>query len=124
MKRDFPCHDERARELLRRRLADRAQVLLDEISASLRGGGLALDRREPETDDTEAAVTAAAVERDSVELRQIEAALERMREGMYGLCPDCGGALTWARLDAKPEAARCVACETATEHRPTSSATL
>ena len=124
MKRDLPCPDARARELLRRRLVDRAQVLLDEISASLRGGGLALDPREPETDDAEAAVTVASAERDSVELREIEAALERMREGTYGLCPDCGGALTWARLDAKPEASRCVACEGATERRSTSSATL
>jgi RNA polymerase-binding transcription factor DksA len=124
VKRDFPPIDARQRELLRRRLADRAQVLLDEISAGLRGGALALDPREPEPDDNEAAVTAASADRDAVELAGIEAALERMREGTYGLCADCGVALPWARLDARPEAFRCLDCEAAGERGATPHASL
>jgi len=124
MKREFSRIDARERELLRRRLTDRAQVLLDEISASLRGGGLALDAREPATDDTEAAVTAASAERDAAELAEIEAALERMRAGTYGLCADCFAALPWARLDARPEASRCFDCEAVGEQHSATHASL
>jgi hypothetical protein len=124
MKREFPPIDARERELLRRRLADRAQELLDEISAALRGGGLALDPHEPESDDNEAAVIAASADRDAIELAEIEAALERMRAGTYGTCPDCGRSLPWARLEAKPEALRCLDCEAVSERSAAAHASL
>ncbi len=40
--------------------------------------------------------------------RHVEAALERLDAGSYGRCIDCGVALPKERLDARPEAARCV----------------
>ena len=53
---------------------------------------------------------AAAVDRDIRELRSVEAARERLKEGTYGVCPDCGKAIPWPRLLAQPDAARCVPC--------------
>ncbi len=48
-------------------------------------------------------------------------ALLRIRNGTYGVCADCGKRIPAARLQAKPEATRCVACqseyETAQGHR-------
>ncbi len=38
-------------------------------------------------------------------------ALHRVDVGTYGTCVDCGGPVPDGRLEAKPEAARCVACQ-------------
>jgi RNA polymerase-binding transcription factor len=38
-------------------------------------------------------------------------ALHRIDLGTYGTCVDCAGAVPEGRLEAKPEAARCVACQ-------------
>ena len=39
------------------------------------------------------------------------AALHRIDAGTYGTCVDCGTVVPEGRLEAKPEAARCVACQ-------------
>jgi RNA polymerase-binding transcription factor DksA len=39
------------------------------------------------------------------------AALHRIDLGIYGTCVDCGTIVPEGRLEAKPEAARCVACQ-------------
>jgi len=38
-------------------------------------------------------------------------ALHRIDLGVYGTCVDCGAIVPEGRLEAKPEAARCVACQ-------------
>jgi len=38
-------------------------------------------------------------------------ALHRIDLGTYGTCVDCGKVVPEGRLEAKPEAARCVACQ-------------
>jgi RNA polymerase-binding transcription factor len=38
-------------------------------------------------------------------------ALRRIQEGCYGNCADCGKPIPEGRLEARPEAARCVACQ-------------
>ena len=40
---------------------------------------------------------------------QVVAALARLDDGTYGTCVDCGQAIPEARLEVRPEAARCVA---------------
>ena len=40
---------------------------------------------------------------------QVEAALARLDAGTYGTCVDCGQAIPDARLEVRPEAARCIA---------------
>jgi len=44
------------------------------------------------------------------ELTDVLGALERMDEGMYGTCVDCGEEIGTARLKAIPEALRCIDC--------------
>ena len=49
------------------------------------------------------------------EQRQIEAALQRIDDGSYGVCVDCGDDIAMARLEAMPTAVRCINCATAAE---------
>ena len=42
---------------------------------------------------------------------QVERALERVREGAYGLCEDCGHRIPTERLRYQPSATRCVECQ-------------
>ena len=44
-------------------------------------------------------------------LREIDAALERMDKGTYGLCEDCHQPMSPERLEAMPEATLCIKCE-------------
>jgi len=49
--------------------------------------------------------------RDLDELRAIDAAWQRIRDGSYGICIDCGGDVGYERLKANPAAARDVRCQ-------------
>jgi RNA polymerase-binding protein DksA len=46
---------------------------------------------------------------------QIRAALQRIEDGSYGTCTDCGTTISEARLTVRPEAARCVECQAKAE---------
>jgi len=43
-------------------------------------------------------------------LDQIEQAIARLDAGTYGTCARCGGAIPFARLEARPYTAHCVSC--------------
>ena len=58
-----------------------------------------------ETERSEAVLAVARKQRSDV-----LAALHRIDLGTYGTCVDCGRIVPEGRLEAKPEAARCVAC--------------
>jgi RNA polymerase-binding transcription factor DksA len=45
------------------------------------------------------------------DLRDVEAALERLADGMYGICVDCGGLIGEGRLAARPASLRCEPCQ-------------
>ena len=51
------------------------------------------------------------MDRDVSELRDIEAARERLRTGEFGTCVDCGMEIPAERLDALPASARCIECQ-------------
>lgn len=52
---------------------------------------------------------------ETQELAAIDAALARIAAGTYGECIDCGAAIAAQRLQAAPEAARCIHCQEAAE---------
>lgn len=54
-------------------------------------------------------------EHETAELGAIDAALDRITQGLYGLCTDCGADITPARLSAWPMALRCIDCQTLAE---------
>ena len=59
-----------------------------------------------EADRTEAILHSARGQRD-----EVLAALHRIEENTYGRCIDCGDEIPEGRLEARPDAARCVGCQ-------------
>lgn len=59
-----------------------------------------------ESDRTEAVLDAAEGQRS-----EVLDALRRIDLGTYGMCTDCGTLVPEGRLEARPEAARCVQCQ-------------
>lgn len=61
--------------------------------------------------DALADLNIARVNRQILELRDIEASFGRIREGSFGLCTDCGNDIGFERLSANPSAKRCMICQ-------------
>lgn len=109
-------------EALRAQLEKRLGELLQR--AEKIEGDLRRSRNELDRDWAEAAIT---LENDevlqgldaelAVEVRQIQAALVKIEEGMYGLCEHCNGPIAKERLEALPHATACLGCARAREAR-------
>src|SRR5574343_1371522 len=106
------------------RLLQQRQQLLQRIAAQ-RGGQVSRVDMAAEHDvrasDARAQATTeineefAMNEHETAELAAIDAALERLAQGLYGQCQDCGVEIPEARLAAYPVALRCIVCQTAAE---------
>jgi DnaK suppressor protein len=107
---------------------DRLESLLSDLDLS--AGVLSHERDsggEPEQLDQHPADYASnvgEVDREEASIEVVEAqrtrvkeALERLDAGAYGNCVECGRALPEERLEARPEAARCVECQQRAEAR-------
>ncbi len=62
--------------------------------------------------DSERDLAQALDERETAALRAIDEALQRIANGTFGLCTDCGAEIPAARLHAAPTAQRCIDCQT------------
>lgn len=106
--------DERLQELLRIRAAMRAS------SAGMRDSELAHVDNHP--GDTAGDLLEEEIEQtEEIFLeegeRRIAEARRALAEGSYGICRDCGCEISPARLEAAPEAVRCVDCQRLFEGR-------
>ena len=54
-------------------------------------------------------------EADMKKLKEIDEALERIEEGTYGICEECGEPISIKRLEVKPTALYCVECKSRLE---------
>ncbi|MGH3230272.1 MAG: TraR/DksA family transcriptional regulator [Streptosporangiaceae bacterium] len=86
-------------------------ILQGESPAPMAGSGYPQDSADAgsilsEADRTEAILHSARSQRD-----EVLAALGRIEGNTYGRCVDCGGDIPEGRLDARPDAARCVGCQ-------------
>jgi len=52
-------------------------------------------------------------ETDFSEIKLVDEAIQRIDGGGYGICADCGGEISEARLDYYPYAIRCIVCQEA-----------
>jgi len=110
----------------RQRLLAMRTTLLGQI-ATQRGGVLGraqaaadhFERREDSSAQvaTERELEFAIGERETHELAMIDAALARVEAGTYGECIGCGTHIPAQRLQASPEASRCIACQEGLEQR-------
>jgi len=108
-------------EQLTRKLKEDYQKLLLEVRDELENSGnqhrIDLLNSEPGDAGDESLANALAdfnlaiLDRHIDEMRDIEAALQRVRNGEYGVCIDCGEAVTFPRLMAYPTAKRCIVCQ-------------
>lgn len=53
----------------------------------------------------------AVIDQRAERVRQIDLALERLKEGAYGICEDCEEEISVGRLKALPFATRCTRCQ-------------
>ena len=49
--------------------------------------------------------------REKVFLDKIQKALDRIEDGSFGLCEECGDKITLKRLEARPETTLCIRCK-------------
>jgi DnaK suppressor protein len=49
-------------------------------------------------------------------MKDIDDALDRVKDGEYGLCIDCGEPINMKRLEVRPQARYCVDCKTDLEN--------
>jgi DnaK suppressor protein len=50
-------------------------------------------------------------------LSAVKHALAKFADGSYGLCEQCGNDIPYTRLQARPEATLCIACQTRAERK-------
>jgi DnaK suppressor protein len=70
------------------------------------------------SDNYEQEFTLSLMENEGVTLEQIEASLERIEDGTYGQCEECGVKIPKMRLNAIPYATLCVHCASQQERHP------
>jgi len=99
------------RDALRKALAGDLS-LLRELRAEASG-----DMVDAASDSVQDEISSQLAEVESRELSRIEYALERMREGHYGICEGCGTNIPMARLNALPYATYCIKCQREAERQ-------
>lgn len=67
------------------------------------------------SDNYEQEFTLSLMESEGGTLEKIEAALDRIEEGTYGQCEECGSKIPKTRLNAIPFALMCVKCASQSE---------
>jgi DnaK suppressor protein len=109
-----------ARELLEaerrqavRRLADLTGDFNEVVAASRDAN--ADDEHDPEgaTIAFERSQVAALVLQIQHQLTEVEAGIDRLTAGTYGICEQCGQPIAPARLEARPTARTCITCASA-----------
>jgi RNA polymerase-binding protein DksA len=108
-------------DLLVTKLKEEYQILLREVRGELENSGnqhrIDLLNNEPGDSGDESMAVALAdfnltiLDRHIDAIRDIEAALKRVKDGGYGVCTDCGVDIAFPRLQAYPTAKRCIACQ-------------
>ena len=112
------------RRTAERKLDERRATLLHDIqdeSELVTGEGgigelFSAERDDASVTDALVALNLANFERHVHELRAIESAKRRIREGTYGICERCGHPIQLGRLLADPSVARCFSCQSSIEH--------
>ena len=90
-----------AKEMLEQRLDGLSAELTEELPKNFSDQATQLENRDVELELRDEA---------TAELAEIEAALNRINAGSYGICQSCGESIAVRRLEAYPAAALCIGC--------------
>lgn len=102
-------------ELEKRRILGNAKAALDELSEkTTETSG---DEGDQAQNMAEQHLSLRFKERNRALLRKIEQALEKIKEGTFGECEDCGDEIGMKRLEIRPVATLCIGCKEAEEKR-------
>lgn len=103
------------------KLNDDNKALVREVRSGLDNPGdqhrIDLLNREPgdvgdeSVADALADLNVARLDRQIQQMRDIDAAFQRIKDGTYGVCVDCGNDIGFSRLKAYPTAMRCIVCQ-------------
>ena len=75
------------------------------------------DEADLATSDNNQALEARWHNRNTLYIKKIDQALERMENGTYGECISCGAQIGYARLKARPPTELCIICKEDQEQR-------
>lgn len=100
------------KEILVRKAAELDRVLRNR-------DGIAIEKSADQMDEIQYAserdLAIRNVDRESILLRQVKAALRRIHDGTFGTCIECEWAISPKRLAALPWASRCIECQEAAD---------
>lgn len=95
-----------------------AQLADDAIAAALRAtaaGDIEASPADNASLRTLNELVTEAAEHNAAQLRIVKHALAKFADGSYGICENCGEQIGLSRLNARPEARLCIACQTRME---------
>jgi DnaK suppressor protein len=111
--------DKEKLEEFRQILIERREAILAEAEKTVSG---LTDGKENFPDPTDRATvewdrnfTLRIRDRERKLLKKVEQALDRIENGTFGFCDDCGEEIGEARLKARPVTTQCINCKTAAE---------
>jgi len=107
------------REALQRDLERMEQEALNKSRQSASGdlSNMPIHMADLGSDNFEQEFTLNLIQTQRDELKEIDAALERVEEGTFGLCEICGKPISKRRLQAMPYARLCVECKREEEEK-------
>jgi DnaK suppressor protein len=121
----------RERDKFQAKLLDLRKTILREIQDDMKEGreseaGDGRDNYDIASDERDREINLLLGDRERKKLAQIDEALQRLDDGEYGECEECGGEIATGRLDAMPFTRLCVTCQEESEQaqRTMSSGTM
>lgn len=124
--------DRKRIDRLRDDMLQRHRELRESIAGTLESGGnernaalagAVRDEADESVADLLVDMNLAEIDRELTELRELDAALQRIREDTYGVCQNCGRDIQVERLEAYPTAALCIDCQQELEQQGSNTST-
>ena len=125
MERSIMDHDQTEYfKALLKRMADEILQRGDDAVESMQGGEMAMpDPADRASAESEREFLLSLRQREHTMLRKIREALQRIENGEYGECEECGELIGVARLKARPVTTLCIQCKQRQEQLETAPGT-
>jgi len=107
-------------DVIRKLLMGMREKLIEDISENLKAKSLAAatdigDLLDQAGDERDRELSLILTDRDKEKLLALNEALEKLKEGSYGICEECGEKISRGRLKVMPLAKFCVNCQSRLE---------